>query len=82
MVARRSPTHKLNISVAVVDHGSLYDLLHNETMVLDPEIIVPILQDVSSGMRFLHASKPQVVHKDLKSMNILVDKNFRGKGST
>lgn len=65
-----------------MDHGSLYDLLHNETLILDPEIILPILRDVSSGMRFLHASKPLVLHKDLKSMNVLVDKNFRAKVCT
>ena len=69
----------LLLCIDTVAHGSLYDLLHNETMVLDPEIVLPILQDVSSGMRFLHASTPQVLHKDLKSMNVLVDKNFRAK---
>lgn len=63
----------------LMHHGSLYDLLHNETMILDAELILPLLRDISQGMRFLHSSKPTVVHADLKSQNILVDKNFRAK---
>lgn len=62
-----------------MDLGSLADLLKNESMVLDGEIIAPILRDVSSGVRFLHSSKPPVVHGDLKGQNVLVDGRFRAK---
>ena len=71
--------HSAFLRVAAVEHGSLFDILHNETMILDAEIILPILQDMTQGMRFLHSSQPQVVHGHLKSQNILVDKNFRAK---
>ena len=64
-----------------MDHGSLYDILHNDTMVLEGELLLPIIRDISLGMRFLHASNPQVVHGDLKSANILVDSKFRAKVS-
>ena len=47
-------------------HGSLYDILHNETMVLEGDILLPIMRDISSGLRFLHASRPQILHGDLK----------------
>jgi serine/threonine protein kinase len=30
-----------------MDHGSLYDLLHNETMVLEGEILLPLLRDIT-----------------------------------
>ena len=53
--------------------GSLHDLLHNETMVLDAELIMPILCDVSQGVRFLHAAQPPVIHGDLKSANGKLD---------
>jgi guanylate cyclase len=62
-----------------MEHGSLYDLLHNETMVLDGEILLPILRDITQGGRFLHAADPQVIHGDLKAGNILVDSKFRAK---
>lgn len=67
------------IVLEFMDHGSLYDVLHNETMALDGEIILPILRDIASGIRFLHAADPQIVHCDLKASNILVDSRFRAK---
>ena len=62
-----------------MDRGSLSDLLHNETVDIDGEQILPILRDVASGIRFLHASSPRVLHGDLKARNILVDSKFRAK---
>jgi serine/threonine protein kinase len=61
--------------------GSLHDVLHNESIGLDiGEHILPILQDVAQGMRFLHAASPhQVVHGDLKAKNVLIDSNYRAK---
>lgn len=63
----------------LMDHGSLFDILHNETMHLDGDLVLKILRDISQGLRFLHAAKPQVVHGDLKAQNILVDSKFRAK---
>jgi guanylate cyclase len=62
-----------------MENGSLYDLLHNDTMVMDGEVIFPILQDIARGARFLHAADPKVIHGDLKAANILVDGRFRAK---
>jgi len=62
-----------------MDHGSLYDVLHNETMSLEGEIILPILCDIAQGLRFLHAATPAVIHGDLKAANVLVDSRFRAK---
>ena len=60
-------------------HGSLYDLLHNRTFELEGETILPILTDISSGMRFLHCATPPVIHSDLKAANVLIDSRFRAK---
>ena len=62
-----------------MDHGSLYDILHNETIILEGDLILPILRDVAQGLRFLHAADPQVIHGDIKSQNVLVDNRFRAK---
>lgn len=48
-------------------------------MVIDSGIIVPILQDITQGLRFLHSGNPQVIHGDLKAKNVLVDRKFRAK---
>lgn len=62
-----------------MDYGSLYDLLHNTTMVIEGELLLPILQDIAKGVRFLHAADPRVIHGDLKAANVLVDSKFRAK---
>jgi len=59
--------------------GSLYDLLHNDSMAIEGEIILPILKDVVQGLRFLHAYDPPIIHGDLKAQNILVDSKLRAK---
>ncbi|KAI2505827.1 guanylate cyclase [Fragilaria crotonensis] len=69
----------LMLILEYMDHGSLHNLLHNETMAIDADIILPILRDVAQGVRFLHAAETQVVHCDLKAQNILVDGRLRAK---
>jgi len=63
----------------LMDLGSLHDLLHNNTVVVEGALVLPILQDVAHGMRFLHSSENPIVHGDIKSANILVDIRFRAK---
>lgn len=38
-----------------------------------------IVRDVAQGLRFLHSSKPAIMHGDLKAKNILIDARFRAK---
>ncbi|CAB9506309.1 activated protein kinase catalytic subunit alpha-1 [Seminavis robusta] len=62
-----------------MQHGSLYDILHNNTMVLEGPMLLQMVGDIAQGVRFLHACKPPVIHCDLKAANILVDNRFRAK---
>jgi len=63
----------------VMEYGSLYDHLHKETMSPGGEIILQVIRDIVQGIQFLHASKPPILHGDLKVKNILVDSRFRAK---
>ena len=38
-----------------------------------------VSRDVAQGLRFLHSSKPPILHGDLKGRNILIDSRFRAK---
>ena len=49
-----------------MEKGSLYDILHNQTTILEQDILLPLLQDICSGIRFLHTADPPVIHGDLK----------------
>lgn len=35
--------------------------------------------DISQGCNYLHSLQPMVIHRDLKSSNVLVDRNFNLK---
>lgn len=54
--------------------GSLYDVIHNREQDLPLELIMSLLLDTARGMTYLHSVK--VVHRDLKSHNLLVDQHF------
>jgi len=65
----------------VMEHmalGSLFDLLHNE---LVPELPyglrVKLAYQAAKGMHFLHSSG--IVHRDLKSLNLLLDNKWNVK---
>jgi len=59
----------------------LYDVLYNKTKTipLDGEILLPIIRDITQGIHFLHTATPQLIHTDLKAVNMLVDRQFRAK---
>lgn len=72
-------SHDPMLVMEYMEYGSLHDLLRNETMVLSGEIVLQMARDLAQGMRFLHTSKPPILHGDLKARNILVDNKFRAK---
>ncbi|KAG7351597.1 adenylate and guanylate cyclase catalytic domain containing protein [Nitzschia inconspicua] len=74
-----APTVDPMLVMEYMEYGSLYDLLHNETMSAGGDIILQIVRDITQGIQFLHASKPPILHGDLKAKNILVDSRFRAK---
>ena len=72
--------HKeISIVMEVMDLGSMWDLLRNEMYPIHAEKALRFLQDITKGMHFLHDATPPIVHGDLKSTNILIDRNFCAK---
>ncbi len=61
--------------------GNLMDVLMNSNIPLNWERKKKILQDVASGMQYLHHQDPVIIHRDLKSLNILLDENWVAKVS-
>lgn len=67
-------------SLALFFHSTSFRaqlIRHNETVPLEGRLLLDLLMDVASGLRFLHASN--IIHCDLKAKNVLVDEKFRAK---
>ncbi|XP_062223706.1 probable serine/threonine-protein kinase SIS8 isoform X2 [Phragmites australis] len=66
----------LSILTEYLPRGSLYRLLHRPNSQIDEIRRLKMALDVAKGMNYLHSSHPTIVHRDLKSPNLLVDKNW------
>ncbi|KAI4337136.1 hypothetical protein L6164_015585 [Bauhinia variegata] len=73
----RSP--HFSILTEFLPRGSLYRLLHRPNFQLDEKRRLHMALDVAKGMNYLHTSHPIIVHRDLKSPNLLVDKHWAVK---
>lgn len=78
MGAVTSP-HRLCIVTEYLPRGSLFRLLQRNTTKLDWRRRVHMALDVARGMNYLHHYSPPIIHRDLKSSNLLVDKNWTVK---
>ncbi|EOA34207.1 hypothetical protein CARUB_v10021716mg [Capsella rubella] len=66
----------LSIVTEFLPRGSLYRLIHRPNNQLDERRRLRMALDAARGMNYLHSCSPMVVHRDLKSPNLLVDKNW------
>jgi serine/threonine protein kinase len=56
-----------------LERGDLFAVLRNpENKMTWAKPILRMTIDTSRGMAYLHSMKPPIIHRDLKSMNILV----------
>lgn len=71
----------LSIVTEYLSRGSLYRLLHKPGVreMLDERRRLNMAYDVAKGMNYLHRRNPPIVHRDLKSPNLLVDKKYTVK---
>jgi serine/threonine protein kinase len=86
-----NPNEKLYLVYEYAENGSLSDCLHHQTAYPDSSFSrtvgliswrrrLQIALDVACGLEYLHNyTKPSLVHKDVKSSNILLDQQFRAK---
>ncbi|XP_057525386.1 uncharacterized protein LOC130804801 [Amaranthus tricolor] len=70
---------RLAIVTEFLPRGSLFKILHRNNHVLDQRRRLRMALDVARGMNYLHRRNPPIVHRDLKSSNLLVDKNWNVK---
>lgn len=67
---------KYSLIMEYMPKGSLYRFLHSKE-ILDWPLRYRIITDIACGLAFLHTD--EILHRDLKSLNILLDEHFRAK---
>jgi serine/threonine protein kinase len=70
---------QLAIVTEFVPRGSLFRLLHRNARaaeLLDAKRRLAMALDIAKGLNYLHTCRPPIVHRDLKSPNLLVDRDW------
>ncbi|KAK7303677.1 hypothetical protein RJT34_14590 [Clitoria ternatea] len=78
MGAVTSP-QRLCIVTEFFPRGSLFRLLQRNISKLEWRRRAHMALDIARGVNYLHHFNPPIIHRDLKSSNILVDKNWTVK---
>ena len=71
----------LLIAMELMENGTVHDLLNNKFLDIPFLVRLRMLKDAANGMFYLHHCKPPIIHRDLKSHNLLVDENWNVKVS-
>lgn len=72
-------TPKLCIVLEYCSRGTLFHYLHDDLNYVDWRLALRWLIESARGINTLHLWKPQIVHRDLKTLNLLLDDKMRIK---
>ncbi|KAH8552391.1 kinase-like domain-containing protein [Umbelopsis sp. PMI_123] len=59
------------------ENGSLSDVIINKSIEINWDMKKRVINEITLGIAFLHLNN--VIHRDLKSLNILMDEHYRAK---
>jgi len=70
------PSEKLKMVMEICTRGSLYGLLNSQQWNLGWEEFFIFAEQMFRGLIVIHTHKPQILHRDLKSLNVLVSEDW------
>uniref|UniRef100_A0A5B7AFR2 Protein kinase domain-containing protein n=1 Tax=Davidia involucrata TaxID=16924 RepID=A0A5B7AFR2_DAVIN len=65
--------------VEFMSNGTLYDILHSSSRPPNWGRRVRLSLQTAKAIDILHSSVPPVIHRDIKSANVLIDRNFNAR---
>ena len=66
---------KCCIVTELMTRGTLYDYMQQSQLNISWLDVIKLTQQIALGISYLHAWKPPLVHRDIKSSNLLLDKD-------
>lgn len=72
----------LSMVLEMMDGGDLFNYIQTKSNLLPVEEQIKLALDIAKGMQFMHSNKPPIIHRDLKSPNILLKKYPKDKFPT
>ncbi|KAK6157351.1 hypothetical protein DH2020_011599 [Rehmannia glutinosa] len=73
------PNQRKLIVVEYMPNGTLYDLLHGSGKPPGWVKRTRFALQVAWAVQFLHSSNPPIIHRDIKSSNVLIDSDFNSR---
>lgn len=70
---------KLCMVMEYCARGSLYHVLRDDTLEINWERAISLMIQTTEGLHALHTNTPQIMHRDLKSLNLLVTDDWQVK---
>ncbi|XWS77371.1 hypothetical protein CRYUN_Cryun01aG0255600 [Craigia yunnanensis] len=66
--------------IEFMSNGTLYDVLHsNSSRPLNWGRRIRLSLQIAKALETLHSQKPPIIHRDVKSANVLIDRNFNAR---
>ncbi|KAA8520201.1 hypothetical protein F0562_014457 [Nyssa sinensis] len=65
--------------VEFMSNGTLYDILHSSSRPPNWGRRIRLALQTAKAVDILHSSVPPVIHRDIKSANVLIDRNFNAR---
>ncbi|KAL8469581.1 hypothetical protein ACS0TY_032430 [Phlomoides rotata] len=62
-----------------MSNGTLYDVLHTNSQPSNWGRRVKLALQTAKAIDTLHSLIPPVIHRDIKSANVLIDRNFNAR---
>ena len=70
------PSDKLKMVMEICSRGSLYNILSTQQWYLGWNEFFIFAEQMFHGLIVIHTHKPQILHRDLKSLNLLVSEDW------
>jgi serine/threonine protein kinase len=76
-----SRTPQFSIVTEYMANGSLYSLIHSPSVRFTASQMIKITVEIALAMNYLHQHTPIILHRDLKTSNVLISESWTAKVS-